>query len=327
MPINSHLKLVKNLDTPTQKPIRDGFGNALVELGPKKDVVVLCADLKESTRCEWFSKQFPKQFIESGVAEQNMASIGAGLALMGKIPFIASYAMFSPGRNWEQIRTTIAYNNVPVKIIGSHAGISVGPDGATHQALEDVAIMRTMPNMTVVVPCDTEEARKAAHALYQYNSPCYLRLAREKTAVITTAQTPFTIGKAEVLWTSKKPVCTIIANGPIVYEALVAARALEKKKIQVMVLNNHTVKPIDTATIVRAAKICGAVVTAEEHQIMGGMGSAVAEVLAQKHPVPIEFIGVHDCFGESGMPRELMQKFKLTHKDITLAVQRVIRRK
>lgn len=325
---NPAAKLVKNIKKPEHIAIRDGFGKGLVELGKKnKNIVVLSADLKESTRAEEFANRFPKQYIECGVAEQNMASIAAGMALMGKIPFIASYAMFSPGRNWEQIRTTIAYNNANVKIIGAHAGISVGPDGATHQALEDVALMRTMPNMTVIVPCDSEEARKATIAIGKTKNPSYLRLAREKTAVLTKQQTPFAIGKAEVLLTNKKPVCAIIANGPLVYEALLAAKELEKKKTQVMVINNHTVKPIDVKTVVHAAKKCGAIITAEEHQIMGGMGSAVAEVLAQEYPVPIEFVGVRDHFGESGLPKELMQKFGLTSKDIIRAVKNVVRRK
>ncbi len=328
MPLNSRIHLVKNLNNPEYVPIRNGFGKGLVELGKKnQEIVVLCADLKESTRCEEFANKFPTRYIECGVAEQNMVSIAAGMALMGKIPFTASYAMFSPGRNWEQIRTTIAYNKVNVKIIGAHAGISVGPDGATHQALEDVAIMRAMPGMTVIVPCDAEEARKATITIGKTKEPSYLRLAREKTAVVTTLQTPFSIGKAEVLWNDSKPVCAIIANGPLVYEALLAAKTLKKQQIPVLVINNHTVKPLDAITIVNAAKKCGAIVTAEEHQIMGGMGSAVAEVIAQKYPVPIEFVGVKDHFGESGPPDKLMKKFGLTSKDIIRAVKKVVLRK
>jgi len=328
MSLNQRAHLVKKLKKTEYIPIRNGFGKGLVELGRKnKNIIALCADLKDSTRCEEFANKFPTRYIECGVAEQNMASIAAGMALMGKIPFIASYAMFSPGRNWEQIRTTIAYNNVNVKIIGAHAGISVGPDGATHQALEDVALMRTMPGMTVIVPCDSEEARKATISIGKTKEPSYLRLAREKTGVVTTLQTPFIIGKAEVFWNASKPVCAIIANGPLVYEALLAAQTLEQQHIPVIVINNHTVKPIDIKTIVDSAKKCGAIVTAEEHQLMGGMGSAVAEVIAQKYPVPIELVGVHDHFGESGPPDKLMQKFGLTSRDIVRAVKKVLLRK
>src|SRR3989344_2355133 len=297
-------------------PNRNGFGQGLLEAGKKdKRVVALCADLTESTRTEYFKKEFPSRFIEIGVAEQLLATAAAGMANYGKIPFIASYSAFSPGRNWEQIRTTIALNDVPVKIIGSHSGISVGPDGATHQQLEDLALMRTMPNMTVIAPCDSIEAKKATLAAAQTTHPVYIRLAREKTPIFTTENTPFKIGKAEVLWESKKPIVTIIGCGPLVYEALLASRQLEKLGIGSIVINNHTLKPIDKTTIINAAKKTRAVVTIEEHQITGGLGGAVAEVLSQHYPVPIKFVGVKDCFGESGEPHELLKKFGCTSAD------------
>jgi transketolase len=328
-----------------QKATRDGYGQALVELGetnPK--VVVLTADLKESTRVEEFAKRFPDRFIECGVAEQNMAGIAAGLAAAGKIPFISSYAVFSPGRNWDQIRVSVCYSNLPVKIIGAHAGLSVGPDGATHQALEDIAITRVLPNLKVIVPCDFEEARKATIAAASLTGPVYIRLTREKTPLLTTAESAFSIGKAEIIWNSSNPnlqftiynlqsnskfsnlknQVAIIGCGPIVYEALEAARQLHEEGIGSVVVNNHTVKPMDEETIVKVAKECGAVVTVEEHQTAGGMGSAVAEVLAQICPVPIEFVGVKDSFGESGMPGELAQKYGLKAKDIVEAVRRVL---
>ncbi len=311
-----------------QAPVRDGYGKGLVEAGDKNpNVVVLCADLTESTRSEAFAKKFPERFFEAGVAEQNMATIAAGLGISGKVPFISSYAAFSPGRNWEQIRTTIAYNDSNVKIAGHHAGISVGPDGATHQAVEDIATMRVMPNMKVFVPCDAVEARKATLAAAQIWGPIYIRFAREKTPVITTEDTPYTPGKAQIFWESKKPEAAIIVCGPLTYQALVAAKELEKEGIGVVVLNNHTVKPIDEAKIIEVAKKCKAVVTVEEHQVMGGMGSAVAEVLARKLPTPVEFVGMKDVYGESGKPAELIQKYGMGVKDIKAAVLKVIKRK
>jgi transketolase len=305
---------------------RDGFGQGLLEAGKEDpNVVALCADLTESTRVEYFKKEFPHRFVEIGVAEQNMASVASGLAAVGKIPFIASYAMFSPGRNWEQIRTTICYNDVNVKIAGAHAGVSVGPDGATHQAIEDIAIMRAIPNMTVIVPCDVHETRKATIAAAEIVGPVYVRFAREKTPVVTTAETPFEIGKAQIFRHGKD--IAIIACGPLVYEALLAAHELEKEGISARVINNATVKPMDEETIVAAAEACGAVVTAEEHQVMGGMGSAVAEVLSRTHPVPIEFVGVQNRFGESGDPDELMDAFGLRASDIVAAAKRALARK
>lgn len=308
-------------------PIRNGYGDGLVVAGDAdKNVVVLCADLTESTRSESFAQKYPDRFFEIGVAEQNLAAIAAGLGVSGKIPFISSYATFSPGRNWEQIRTTISYNNSNVKIAGSHAGISVGPDGATHQAVEDIATMRVMANMTVFVPCDHIEAKKATIAAAQLDGPVYIRLAREKTPVVTTEATPFTPGKAEVFWQAKKPEVAIIACGPLVHDALVAAKELEKE-IPTMVVNAHTVKPLDEKKIVEIAKKCGAIVTVEEHQVIGGLGGAVAELLAKKAPTPMEFIGLQNTFGESGPPKELIKKYGMDAKAIKAAVKKVLKRK
>lgn len=310
-----------------QKPTRDGYGEGLVLAGEEnQNVVALCADLTESTRVEAFARKFPERFFECGVAEQNMAAIAAGLGISGKIPFISSFATFSPGRNWEQIRTTICYNDSNVKIAGHHAGISVGPDGATHQATEDIAMMRALPNMKVIVPCDAIEARKAALAAASVWGPIYLRFAREKTPVMTTDLTPFVPGKAEIFWESKKPQVLIIGCGGLLYNALLAARELQKEKIGAMVLNSHTVKPLDEKKIVELARKCGAVVTVEEHQIAGGLGGAVAEVLAKHAPVPMEFVGMHDTFGESGPPQALIEKYGMGVKDIKAAVKKVIKR-
>lgn len=315
------------LDKPTFAPTRDGFGEGLLELGEKEPrVVALCADLSESTRMLAFKEKYPERFIEVGVAEQNLATVASGLANYGKIPFIASYATFSPGRNNEQIRTTISLNNVPVKIIGSHAGLSVGPDGATHQALEDIALMRTQPNMTVISPCDKEEARKATLAAAAYPGPVYIRLAREKTPVMTTADSSFEMGKATELWRGDNPQVTIFATGPLVYNALVAAQALASE-ISVSVINVHTIKPLDEAAVVASAKQTGAVVTVEEHQVAGGLGSAIAEVLARNYPVPMEFIGVHDRFGQSGEPTALWKEYKLDAESIQAAVRAAFARK
>ncbi|MEK7638338.1 MAG: transketolase C-terminal domain-containing protein [Patescibacteria group bacterium] len=306
--------------------IRDGYGKGLVRAGEQDErIVVLCADLTESTRSHWFAEKFPHRFIEVGIAEQNMAVIASGMAATGKIPFISSYATFSPGRNNEQIRTNICLNNMPVKIAGAHAGISVGPDGATHQALEDIALMRVLPRMVVIVPCDAIEAEKATVAAAFNGQPTYLRLGREKSPVITTPDSPFTIGKAENF--RQGTDVAIIACGTLVYEALLAADALAKDSIKCTVINNHTIKPMDEETITAAAQACGAVVTAEEHQVAGGMGSAVAEVLARRAPVPIEFVGTQDRFGESGSPDELMKAFGLTAEGIISAVRKVVARK
>lgn len=336
--LNSEAKLVENiLDTEKteKRATRDGYGLGLIEAGEKDErIVVLCADLTESTRSEGFAKKFPERFIEMGVAEQNMAVVASGLANYGKIPFISSYAAFSPGRNNEQIRTNISINNVPVKIGGAHAGISVGQDGATHQALEDIALMRVQPNMIVLVPCDAEEAQKATVAAAFNSKPTYIRFGREKSPVFTTKETPFEIGKATVLrgpepveGQQKKPQVAIVGCGMLLYNALVAAEELSKEGIECMVINSHTIKPLDEPTIVEAAKKCGAVVSVEEHQIAGGLGSAIAECLARNHPVPQEFIGVQNCFGESGKPDELLAAFHLGVPDIKNAVKKAVSRK
>lgn len=312
-------------------PTRNGYGEGLVIAGEEdQNIVVLCADLTESTRSEYFKEKFPERFIEVGVAEQLLATVASGMAAYGKIPFISSYATFSPGRNWEQIRTTAALNDVPVKIAGAHAGISVGPDGATHQALEDIALMRVIPNMIVLSPADSIETKKAVTAAAKNGKPTYIRFAREATPVFTTEETPFEIGKVEILWDSlseEKKSVGIIACGPLVYEALLAAKKLEKEKLGTIVVNNHTIKPIDEKAIIDVAKKCGAIVTVEEHQVNGGLGSAIAEVLAKNYPVPIEFVGMPDAFGESGKPEELLKKFGMTSDNIIKASKKVIRRK
>jgi transketolase len=335
--VNPEAKLNPKLfdDDVEQAPTRDGYGTGLVAAGDANpNVVALCADLVESTRVEAFAKKYPERFFELGVAEQNMAAVAAGLGVNGKIPFIASYATFSPGRNWEQIRTTVAYNDANVKIAGHHAGISVGPDGATHQATEDIAIMRAMPNMKVFVPCDAVEARKATLAAAQIYGPVYLRFQREKTPIITTDETPHIPGKAQIFWLpsaaaglAKKPEVLIIGCGGLLYNALLAARELEEEHIGTVVLNCSTIKPIDDKCIVELAKKIGAVVTVEEHQVAGGLGGAVAEVLAKHAPTPIEFVGMQDTFGESGAPDELIEKYGMGVKDIKAAVKRAARRK
>lgn len=328
--LNPEIKLSERIfsDDIEQKPTRDGYGEGLIAAGEKNsNVVVLCADLTESTRSLGFKAKFPERFFEMGVAEQNMAGVAAGLGVSGKIPFISSYAVFSPGRNWEQIRTAICYNDSNVKIAGAHAGVSVGPDGATHQAIEDIAIMRVLPNMKVVVPCDAVEAKKATAAAAQIWGPVYLRFNREATPVFTTEETPFVPGKAEIFWQSKKPQVALVACGPLLYNALLTARELEKEKVGAIVLNNHTIKPLDEKKIIEVAKKCGAVVTIEEHQVNGGMGSAIAEVLAKNFPVPMEFVGVQNRFGESGAPNELIETFGMDIAHIKEAVKNVIRRK
>lgn len=311
-----------------QASIRQGFGEGLLAAGEKNPQVVgLCADLTESTKMNLFSEKFPNRFIQMGVAEQNMASVASGLAAMGKIPFISSYAMFSPGRNWEQIRTTICYNDRPVKIAGSHAGISVGPDGGTHQAIEDIALTRVIPRMIVISPCDAIEAKKATLASADTDTPVYIRLAREKTSVMTTEETPFQIGKAEIFWISDMPKVGIIATGALLHRAILAAKELEEKGILVEVMNLSTIKPLDEETIIKFARKTGKIVTVEEHQIRGGMGSAVAECLAKNFPVPMEFIGVDDLFGQSGTPDELIEHYGMGTKSIIKAVDKILKRK
>lgn len=334
MPVNPKAKLVENvldLKSLEQRPTRDGVGLGMVKAGDENsDVVGLCADLTESTRMEMFVKKYPERFVEVGVAEQNLATVASGMSMLGKIPYITSYAVFSPGRNWEQVRTTICYNDANVKIIGSHAGVSVGPDGATHQALEDIAIMRTLPNMRVFAPCDVNEAAKVTYEISKIYGPCYARFAREKTPVFTTKNTPFEIGRAFSFFTEPKgirPKAVIFACGPLLHNALLAADELEKEGVSLRVVNIVSIKPMDEEIVVEAARAAGAVVTVEEHQVAGGMGSAVAEVLAKKYPVPIEFVGIQDRFGESGQPEELIEHFGMGVKHIKEAVLRVVKRK
>lgn len=310
-------------DMPTE-PIRKGFGRGLLEAGKKNEnVVALCADLTDSTQMSLFAKEFASRFINVGVAEQNLVTVGSGLAAMGKIPFVSSYAAFSPGRNWEQIRTTICLNNQPVKIIGSHAGISVGPDGATHQMLEDIALMRVLPNMVVIAPCDSVEAEKATLALAQDKRPGYMRLAREATPVFTTKNTPFEIGRAYVL--SPGHDLTIIATGTMTYQALVAAEILFKDGIDAEVIHVPTIKPLDATTILKSVSRTKKVITVEEAQFNGGLGGAISELLGEEMPVPVYRMGIRDRFGESGKPEELLEHFGLTAKHIALKAHSIIK--
>lgn len=311
-----------------KKFMRDGFGYGLLEAGGEDErVVALSADLKESTKANYFADKFPERFVEVGVAEQALVTIASGMANYGKIPFATSYAIFSPGRNWEQIRTTIGIDAYPVKIIGAQSGLNIGHYGATHQGLEDIALSRVIPNMNVVVPSDYEEARKATLEMAKIDKPFYMRLPRVDSAVYTTEKTPFKIGKANILTESKKPEVLIITCGLMVYETLLAYKDLEKNGIDVIVVNMHTIKPLDEEVLVRLAKITGAVVTVEEHQIFGGLGSAVAECLSKNFPVPVEMLGVRDKFGQSGTPKELFEEYGLTKEDIKKAVKKVIARK
>ena len=325
--MNSYLRA--DWENPTEMAAtRDGFGEGLIAAAEADErVVALCADLSESTRVLAFAKQFPTRFIEMGVAEQNLAAVASGLANYGKIPFITSYAAFSPGRNYEQIRTTIAINQVPVIICGMHAGVSVGPDGATHQMLEDVGMMRMLPGMTVVVPADAEEARKATLAASLLGTPVYLRFGREKTPLFTTTDSPFEIGKANVLLDAEDSQVVLVACGTLVHSALRAAKELEALGVTATVVNNHTIKPLDTETILAVARKARAVVTIEEHQTAGGMGSAVAELLARESPTPIEFIGAPDQFGQSGKPAELIEHYGMGVGHIVAAAERAIARR
>jgi transketolase len=308
------------------EPIRKGFGRGLKKAGELNvQVVAACADLTDSTQMSLFKEAFPDRFIEIGVAEQNLVTVGAGMAAMGKIPFVSSYAAFSPGRNWEQIRTTICLNDRPVKVVGSHAGVSVGPDGATHQMLEDIALMRVLPNMVVIVPGDSLEAEKATLAMAADPRPNYLRLAREATPIITTDKTPFEIGKAYVY--APGTDVTIITTGSMTYQALVAAEQLYKDGIDAEVIHVPTIKPLDEETILKSVRKTGCVVTAEEGQRIGGLGGAIAELLADNYPAPMHRIGMQDRFGESGEPNELLEYFGLDAKHIRLAAHHIVERK
>ena len=309
-----------------QAPIRAGFGEGLVLAGRADErVVALCCDLTESTKMDAFAKEFPKRFFEMGIMEQSSASVASGMAAMGKVPFLSSYAMFSPGRNWEQIRTNICYNDRPVKIAGSHAGVSVGPDGGTHQAVEDIALTRVIPNMVVITPCDSIEAKKATIACAKTNSPTYIRLTREKTPIVTTEDTPFEIGKAQIFYRPTAQVKVgIIACGSLVYNSIMAAKELEAEGVGAVVMNIGTVKPLDREAVIALAKECGKIVTVEEHQIAGGMGSAVAEVLSAEHPTKMAFVGVHDKFGQSGTPLELIAHYGMDKDSIKSVVKKLL---
>ncbi len=302
------------------EPIRAGFGRGLKAAGEaNENVVALCADLTESTQMHIFREAFPKRFIEIGIAEQNLVTVASGLARAGKIPFTSSYAAFSPGRNWEQIRTTATLNNQPVKVVGSHAGVSVGPDGATHQMLEDIALMRVLPNMVVVAPGDSVEAEKATKAIAENGKPTYLRLAREKTPIFSTADSPFEIGKAYVL--KEGTDVSLFGTGTMTYQLLVAAKLLEEQGINAEVVHVPTIKPLDEKTLLASARKTGRVVTAEEAQAAGGFGSAVSEFLSDVLPMPVKRIGIYDRFGESGAPTELMEYFGLTGSRVAETVK------
>ncbi len=328
---NESAHLVENLFASdiTQAPTRDGFGVGTVEAGrADAQVVVLCADLAESTRADWFQKEFPDRFIEVGIAEQNMAALAAGMALVGKVPFIASYAAFNPGRNYEQIRTTIALAEMNVKVCGMHAGVSVGPDGATHQMLEDIGLMRMLPNMTVIAPGDAEEARKAVVAAASIDGPVYIRFGRSATPVFTTPETPFEIGKALTLFEPRdgEPQVAILSTGALGYTALVAAKQLSDEGVRTLVLHCPTIKPLDREAVIAVAKRAGRVVTLEEHQAAGGFGSAVAEVLVEECPVPMRLVGVRNQFGQSGTPEELLAHYGLDAVAVVAAVRGVLSR-
>lgn len=307
-------------------PMRDGYGKALLSLCEQgENLMVLDADVAKSTRTVWVRDQYPDRFLDMGISEQDMVGTAAGLALSGMIPFVSTYGVFLAGRAWDQIRTTVCYNKLNVKLAGAHAGISVGPDGATHQALEDVAIMRVLPSMTVVVPCDAEETRKATLAIAKREGPCFIRFGREAVPVITEESTPFELGKARLCREGSD--VTVFANGALVYEAMQAAEALAEEGVSVRVCDLHTVKPLDGEAILAAAKETGCIVTAEEHQIHGGMGSAVAEFLALHDPVPMEMVAVEDRFGQSGQPEELMNYYGLNQETIKEKIGRVLSRK
>jgi transketolase len=317
--------LVKDIDSKDieKEPIRKGFGRGLLEAGKRNEhVVAACADLTDSTQMSLFKAEFPDRFVEIGVAEQNLVTVGSGMAAMGKVPFVSSYAAFSPGRNWEQIRTTICLNDQPVKIVGSHAGISVGPDGATHQMLEDIALMRVLPNMVVIAPCDSVEAEKATLAMAADSRPGYLRLAREATPIVTTGHTPFEIGKAYVFHEGED--VTIIATGTMTYQAMLAAEKLFNDGIDAEVVHVPTIKPLDNVTILKSVQKTKHVITVEEAQINGGLGGAIAELLGEEFPAKLKRIGIRDRFGESGNPDELLEHFGLTAKHIQLAAHQIL---
>jgi transketolase len=328
--LNQELKLNENLfnEDVEKTATRTGYGEGLMALGTTNpNVVVLSADLTESVKANKFAEEFPERFFEMGVAEQNMAAVAAGLGVTGKSAFISSYATFSPGKNLETLRTTTVYNDANVKIAGHHAGLMTGPDGATHQATEDLAIVRSWPKMRVIVPADSIQAQKATIYAGDTYGPFYLRFTRDNTPIMTTVDTPFEFGKAQVFWISEHPQAAIFATGYMVYQALLAAKELEEEGIQTKVVNIHTIKPLDVPTVVGLARETGAIVSVEDHQIDGGLGSAIAEVLARNNPTPQEFIGLQNTFGESGTISELLTKYKMDKGSIKEAVRKAISRK
>ncbi|MEA3507367.1 MAG: transketolase C-terminal domain-containing protein [Synergistota bacterium] len=313
-------------DQPEMIPTRFGYGDGLVELGKRNpDVVVLGADLSASLCVDRFRDAFPDRFIQTGISEQDMMGMAAGLSLAGKIPFVSTYGVFCTGRTWDQLRTTVAYAKLNVKVGSGHGGVSVGADGATHQALEDISITRTIPNVTVIAPADYHETLKATVAAGTMSGPVVIRFGREKVPAVTTPDTPFAVGRAETFRHGTD--VSIAACGVMVYEALAAAEKLVSRGVSVRVINCHTVKPLDGETILAAARETGAVVTAEEHQVMGGFGSAIAEFLCQNHPVPMKMVGVQDTFGQSGPPEALMKAYGLTSDNLVAAVDEVLKLK
>lgn len=328
--LNPDLKLNPKLfDADAEvKPTRAGYGEGLLAMGENNpNVVALSADLTESTYAHLFAEKFPERFFQVGVAEQNMAAIAAGLAISGKIPFISSYATFSPGKNWETIRTTIIYNQANVKIAGHHAGIMTGPDGATHQATEDIASVRSWPGLKILVPCDNIEGKKATIAAGGIEGPVYLRFSRDKTPVITTPETPFEIGKIQTFWVTNNPIATIFATGYMLFYSLLAAKELETEGLNILVANVSTIKPLDGDAVLTYAKQTKAFVSVEDHQVMCGLGGTIAEFCAKNIPTPMEFIGLQDTFAESGKPAELIEKYKMGKDHIKSAVRKVIARK
>lgn len=325
--ISPRVKMAKNVfDSPERVATRDGYGYGLLELGKKnKDVVALCADLASSTRTKWFAEKYPERYFSVGVAEQDMIGIGAGLSSVGKIPYLSSFGVFCAGRVWDQIRVSLCYSDMNVKIGASHCGVNVGEDGATHHSLEDIGLTRILPNMNVIAPCDYIETRKATIKAAEIHGPVFIRFGRDKTPVITTEETPFRFGKADTYIFGDD--VAIFASGHMLYESLMAAKKLDKKGIKARVVNMHTIKPIDEKAIIKAAKETGAMVTAEEHQAAAGFGSAIAEVVVENYPVPLKRVGVMDAFGESGPPSELMKYFKLTSDDIVKAADNAMQRK
>lgn len=324
--MTSHWNTIENPLDIKKEATRDGFGRALLRLGKQQqNIVVLTADLSESLRVQEFATAFPNRFIECGVAEQNMLGIAAGLALSGKIPFVCSYAVFSPGRNWDQLRVSVAYSNANVKIVGGHTGLSVGPDGATHQALEDLAITQVLPNLTVLSPADSLQAEEAVHAATAHVGPVYLRIAREPTPILSTPTTPFKLGKLQEVATGEH--VTLVSTGPLLYEVLLARQHLLNQGIQAQVLNVHTLKPFDTQGLLSHCQKTGCVVSIEDHQVIGGLGSTIAQTLASHLPLPMGFIGVHDQFGQSGTPKQLYEHYGMTARHIALAARKVITKK